>query len=301
MHNLLLKLLVFLLISTSVHAQDPSLMVGGVLHGEYEDFYDNGQRKVSGTFENNQKVGKWTLWDSLGNERMVRMYTNNHVFSVISAKNANGEPMSYSFEIDPQTRHRHGYIEHPVVSEKDVLYVRRLWRLLLPGERNALFFEEDRLFEALRANVLSEEPFQIYVDDEFQNIISSEFRTELMDNQWEIVGYQIKEDWFYDAKRACMNVRLVGIAPVIREESGYRVLFWLYYPFIRSHLSLTSSDSHPTFDDALYARAFDSCIIQEGERFPNAFELEELERRTREITRELLSTEFNFWLQSTEQ
>lgn len=294
------KLLLVLLLTTPAHAQNPSVVDRGMLHGEYEEFYKNGQRKVSGNFENNQKVGKWTLWDSLGVERMVRMYTNNHVFQVISAKNAKGEIVSYPFEKDPQTRHRHGYIEHPVVNEKDVLYIRRLWRLLPPGEMNALFFEDDRLFETLRKYVLSEEPFQVYEDDEFKNLIGSNFRSELLQNQWEIVGYHIKEDWFYDAKRACMNVRLVGIAPVIRNETGVRELFWLYYPHIRHYLSAHPSDSLSTFDDAFYARAFSSRIVREGAVVTKSIEGEDMESLTRKITLELLATELNFWLRSTE-
>lgn len=49
----------------------------------------------------------------------------------------------------------------------------------------------------------------------------------------------IKEDWVFDKARGEMDVRIIGLAPMIEvrgefgELRGYRPLFWLYYPECR--------------------------------------------------------------------
>jgi len=39
---------------------------GKLLHGEYEEFYDNGQLAIKGKFKNGKKKGSWFHWDRSG-------------------------------------------------------------------------------------------------------------------------------------------------------------------------------------------------------------------------------------------
>jgi gliding motility associated protien GldN len=55
----------------------------------------------------------------------------------------------------------------------------------------------------------------------------------------EVVKYYVKEDWFFDKQRSVMDVRILGICPVINEYDddgefkGERMMFWVYFPECR--------------------------------------------------------------------
>jgi gliding motility associated protien GldN len=57
-----------------------------------------------------------------------------------------------------------------------------------------------------------------------------------------VISYRIKEDWFFDKQRSVLDVRIIGIAPMvydedeqgnIREGAMKKPLFWIYYPEAR--------------------------------------------------------------------
>ena len=66
----------------------------------------------------------------------------------------------------------------------------------------------------------------------------------VVDLDWELVTrYKIKEEWIWDKQRSERYVRILGIAPMIKETKDdvdyYTELFWLYYPTAGSGLPLT--------------------------------------------------------------
>lgn len=99
----------------------------------------------------------------------------------------------------------------------------------------------------------------------------------------QIVQYRIKEDWFFDKERSVLDVRILGIAPVIyREEispSGQKTItgmeekFWLYFPHIRPILANyfiynEQNDAQwMSFDDMFWKRQFSSTIYKESNVF----------------------------------
>ena len=59
----------------------------------------------------------------------------------------------------------------------------------------------------------------------------------------DVAAYDIKETWFIDRNRSVMEVRIVGICPVMAvyddetgEFRGTKRLFWIYYPELRDQL-----------------------------------------------------------------
>ena len=91
----------------------------------------------------------------------------------------------------------------------------------------------------------------------------------------EIVQYWLKEDWFFDKQRSVLDVRILGIAPVIETKDqngdfkGYKALFWLYYPGCRNYLARYQcfnpyNDAEwRTYDEVFHKRLFNSIIYQE--------------------------------------
>ena len=56
----------------------------------------------------------------------------------------------------------------------------------------------------------------------------------------DIIRYEIKEDWFFDKQRSILDVRIIGLSPVIYSTNpvsgdidGIENLFWLYFPECR--------------------------------------------------------------------
>jgi gliding motility associated protien GldN len=96
----------------------------------------------------------------------------------------------------------------------------------------------------------------------------------------DIIGYKIKEDWFFDKQRSVMDVRIVGIAPMVygrnpvsQEIVGKQVLFWLYFPecrYVFQNFFVYNRQNEAmrmSFDDLFWKRQFSSFIEKEANVF----------------------------------
>jgi len=137
--------------------------------------------------------------------------------------------------------------------------------------------------------------------DEYDTIIAKEFSRD------KVIAYRVKEDWFFDKQRSVMDVRIIGIAPMVlavdeagnvREGNLKIPLFWVYYPEARKLLANTevfnrSNDAERrTFDDIFQKRFFNSYVTKEANVYDRRIEdyrqgvsaLLESERVKEEIT-----------------
>jgi gliding motility associated protien GldN len=92
----------------------------------------------------------------------------------------------------------------------------------------------------------------------------------------DVAQYWIKEDWFFDKQRSVLDVRILGIAPVIEKKDengqfrGYEALFWLYYEACRPWFAKFQcfnpyNDSEwRTYDEIFHKRLFNSYISMEN-------------------------------------
>jgi gliding motility associated protien GldN len=88
----------------------------------------------------------------------------------------------------------------------------------------------------------------------------------------EIIKYEIKEDWFFDKQKGTLDVRIIGISPVVyfKDVEGNIIaeknLFWLYFPecryvFQNFNVFNEKNDSQRmSFDDLFWKRDFSSII-----------------------------------------
>lgn len=98
---------------------------------------------------------------------------------------------------------------------------------------------------------------------------------------------QIKEDWVFDEETSTLVVRIIGIAPIRErideftgEPIGEELMFWLYYPDLRSLMvrhevfNEKNSARYFTFEDIFEMRFFSSYIIKEDnvyDRYINSY------------------------------
>ena len=93
----------------------------------------------------------------------------------------------------------------------------------------------------------------------------------------EIVAWDLKEDWFFDKQRSVMDVRIIGISPVVyyysvstKQVEGTKNLFWLYFPQIRPIIqnyfvyNRKNDAQRMSFDDLFWKRTFSSYITKES-------------------------------------
>ena len=130
----------------------------------------------------------------------------------------------------------------------------------------------------------------------------------------DIIKYEIKEDWFFDKQRSVLDVRIIGISPIVYltednngkdEIIGLKNIFWLYFPecrytFQNFYVYNPHNDSQKmSFDDLFWKREFSSTIKKESNVFdrtisPNNNGLDALLESER-IKGEMFTFEHDLW------
>ena len=95
-----------------------------------------------------------------------------------------------------------------------------------------------------------------------------------------IIQYYVKEDWFFDTRRSVLDVRILGICPVIYDEKKqiFRPIFWVYMeecrPVLVQHLAGNGRNTarELSFDDIFIKRIFNSYITKESNLFDRSIE-----------------------------
>ncbi|MCB0571098.1 MAG: gliding motility protein GldN, partial [Phaeodactylibacter sp.] len=103
-------------------------------------------------------------------------------------------------------------------------------------------------------------------------------------NPTDVKRFRIKEIWFFDEESSTLQVRVLGIAPLIEEfdDNGNfkyeRPMFWVYYPAARQVLGRekvfnVGNDNNPmTWEDIFEMRFFSSYIYKESNEFDRRLE-----------------------------
>ncbi len=86
---------------------------------------------------------------------------------------------------------------------------------------------------------------------------------------------QLKEDWFFDRQRSQIDVRILGICPIMNvydEDDnflGFEKMFWIYFPEARPVFAQSivfnrhNSAERRTYDELFWKRIFGSYITKE--------------------------------------
>jgi len=95
----------------------------------------------------------------------------------------------------------------------------------------------------------------------------------------DVKKFRIKEDWFFDKQRSMLEVRIIGICPIVDQLDekgdfkGTKPLFWIYFPEARPVLAKSevfnrfNGAARMTYDDFFWKRMFASYIYKEDNVF----------------------------------
>lgn len=233
------------------------------------------------------------------------------------------------------------------VREADVMYYKRVWREIDIREKmnHPLYYPTNpikeigytrmSLFDILKEGI-NEGTLTAYEEADFQVEMSKteandKLTTEVVTFEEDletgalnevvvkepiggvdIVKYWVKEDWFFDRERSVMEVRIIGILPIIQELNddgsvkGMKGLFWIYFPEARYVLANhevyneANDGARLTFEDYFRKRIFTSYIRQETNVYNNR-QLTEYTKNVdrlleaRRIEQEIINFEHDLW------
>lgn len=203
---------------------------------------------------------------------------------------------------------------YPALREADVMWSKRVWRVIDLREKMNLplyypdspVLDRKSLFDVIKDAALNNSQITCFdnaaTDDQFRYEMTmtevfkrlTPFTTKLIERAEEpdvfdpvdvaepittaqVWKYWVKEDWYYDKQRSVMDVRIIGICPLIEKvsEAGEHLgadkpLFWIYFPearpvFAVSEVYMRKNDAERrTLDDIFWKRMFSSYIRKES-------------------------------------
>ena len=193
------------------------------------------------------------------------------------------------------------------VREADIFWEKRIWRVLDVREKmNLPFAYPERPFITILMDAAKSGELTVYgtEDDKFTVPLTAEevaskgasidtvttFDPETYEEKIKIVTnsinpedvkrFRIKEVWFFDKETSTLQVRILGIAPLldVKDENGNflyeQPMFWVYYPDARKTLAkekvynIAGNDASPlSWEDLMEMRFFSSYIVKESNVF----------------------------------
>jgi hypothetical protein len=242
------------------------------------------------------------VWDSTGKLRAERDYKNSFEYKRILPIVPEGP--AKLFEKYPKytlQRDSSGCYQWCYLQERSVFVAKRIWRFLDATENKSIVYLESIFYNLL---ILAKEGKIIaYDNDELSNTLK-EF-PEFNNDDYEFLGFKLKEDWFYDSDRMISESRVLCLCPVIRNKNKPDVklsLFWVYYPEIRKYLASCSSFPNSnysyikTLDDVFFFQQYNSSIYKESNVYDKEIDEKDIPVETLQITLDLIETENDIWL-----
>jgi gliding motility associated protien GldN len=223
--------------------------------------------------------------------------------------------------------------------EADIFWKKRIWRIIDVREKmNLPFAYPKRPFVQILLEAINnkEKPLRIFQDEEFKTRLDTsavngllykidtvmitdpvtyEQKQQIIKSEVNITEdvqrIRVKEIWFFDKESSTMQVRILGIAPVLPvktstgDKVGENVLFWIYYPDARETLAREkifneANDGAPmTWEDVFEMRYFSSYIYKASNvkdlRLQDQYTGRDLLLEADKIKQEIFNLEHDLW------
>ena len=266
----------------------------GLLEGPFNVFaWVNNQKiqVVKGEMRNNCRIGYWTIFDEKDPNAILvkRLYHDYLDFEQIIPKPVSNDLITFvQKELNPsQGLDKDGCRIYTHVKQRDFIFSSRQYRELLFDQNN---LPATRMVEVIKS-ALSKKDLISYDNSQFSKV-SEEDRLNTFNG--EIIGFRIKEDFFFDKNRKVSETRILGLAPIYFDsiENKIEEICWFYFPQLRKHfVTINSSESGSNLDNLFLDRKFFASVY--------STEMDKLNENDKELAYtdiKLLLFEHEIWL-----
>jgi len=228
------------------------------------------------------------------------------------------------------------------IRESDIFWEKRIWRIIDVREKmNLPFAYPEEPFFKILSDAATKGDLPVYSTDEdgakfkkrlsTDDVLSMLSKTDTVvtfdpetyeeklqivrnDINWEDVKrFRVKEVWFFDKETSTLQVRILGIAPMIdvRDNEGNfrfeKPMFWVYYPharemFARHRVFTMGGNTNVTtsWEDMFEMRHFASYIYKESNVYDRKLEDAgylgvDLMMQSERIKNEIFNWEHDLW------
>jgi len=270
----------------------------GQLDGDFRVFKKVNNEKillVKGEMKNNCRIGFWTIYEENGTNKIVlqRLYHSPLEYERLIPKPSYNKLVSFvEREINPPLGlDKDGCKEYAYVTSADFIFSKRLYREIL-FEKNK--FSTNGIFTSLN-DALENKEIICYDTSNFR-LVSNHNR--LKNFEGDLIGFRIKEDFFFDKNRKLSETRILGLAPIYLDTitNKKKEICWFYYPQIRKiFVKLKDPSLNSNLDNLFLERNFYGEIYKSVDRFDKEDD-NDLRDKFKSIDIELLLTEHDIWL-----
>lgn len=257
----LLIIAVFALMVLGFAPQQKQDEAKGSLDGKYTSYWNNGKKKAEGEIKLNMRSGEWNLWDSTGTLLMTRIYSDGFTWKQTFPV----QKYSLSSVAWIDTVRGKDYFFRKIKPDS-VIHSFRTWTYA-PYDKTNPLFRNNVVLDTLIAMRLRGE-IVVGDDDELMMLLSmGEFfgRLETSENR-QLLGYRIKEDWYYDYSKQSGIFSIVAICPVLKAPLDDSLeLGWIPYDDVL-RARLASMTFQPAYDTE-YPGVYDEMFLQRSYSF----------------------------------
>jgi hypothetical protein len=277
----------------------------GNLDGQYTCWYPNGEKKSEGTFSDNNRMGKWKVWDNAGTLLVCRNYKNNYSYEQ-SIPEISPEENKVKFD---SKRNSAGLYEYLDLKEDQVGYTSRSIGVLLPKDNPEMFSSKKLLKMFFDNKDLGEfTTFEVTKAYEQGSIgITS------VDNS-KLLGLKTRIEYVFDNVRLIMVPRIVFISPVILDTKTNVISDqnWMFFNRLLPYLAdVKIENSNENFDvknvaDLFYWHLYPETIFMtvdgvppamvNSEAFVNDAKMKEMLSDSEEIMLQKIEKEHDLWI-----
>lgn len=231
----------------------------------YTSYWPNGNKKAEGEMKMNLRSGAWNLWDSTGKLLMTRVYVNGYQWNLEFP--AGQTPSSSAGWYNPKS-----YDFFIKIKPDSVILSTRMWRFVPHDIWNPIFMN-NTVLDTLMACV-DRTYIMAGADDEMMMLMTaSEFheRLDQCSPFKNVLGYRIKEDWYYDYKKQSGLYSIVAICPVLsatNEKDSVDLAWFAFDDVLRGKLATMVymprfATQYPmTYEQMFFHRAFASEVYK---------------------------------------
>lgn len=233
--------------------------------GDYTVKYANDNLKIKGQYKYNKRNGAWEFYKEDGSFVFAKFYSHGNLYKTFKTleelnvfKNEISNPTNDTPPPPPppmaipQRVSTMGFTALPKIYQEDILWSQRLTRKIYIEENYPLQegnFVDSLLSAVQKGKIKAYSP----INDQFTKEYTF---ADLAYTGQSIIGYKVKEDWFYNGKTKELDFRILGICPIIKENQEEKDLCWFYYNGIRSVLGKS------LYEDGMFKKSYDDYFIR---------------------------------------